>query len=206
MTMQEATAATTHIADVDPTAIAVGDTVEQGGITYRVTDIRMSPVRNGIDAIFFTWTGSEESDVFCSSVNHKGYAGQIRWERPYRKPVALVEPVTVAEDVHPLEQRCEVCGFTGAWHALTSKTAKTQRAYCPAVKMQGRRQRYNRDKGRAEYMYYGYGEEWTHLEQWKPAYLPHGSRTGGYMAERVPSPTFSDADVRMIRTATGSYL
>ncbi len=78
-----------HIKDVDPSTIAEGELVEQGGEIYRVTSIRMSPVRSGIDSIYFEWTGSDQSDVFRSNVNHKGYAGQIRWEMPYRAEVAV---------------------------------------------------------------------------------------------------------------------
>ena len=75
----------THIAELNPSTITVGELVEQGGITYRVTEIHQSIHFNGIDAIYFTWTGSEESDVFRSVVNGQGYAGQIRWDSPYRK-------------------------------------------------------------------------------------------------------------------------
>lgn len=199
----------THITDVDPSAITVGDHVEQGGEVYTVTDITGTTTASGFrpTAIYFRWTGSDESDVFRSVVNARGFHGQIRWERPYRKPETLAQPVTVAEPVtHPLETRCELCGFAGSWHGLTTKAAKTQRAYCPAVKDTARRQRFNHQTGRAEYMYYGYGETWTPHEQWKPAFLPHGSRTGGYMSERVPSPTFTDADVRQMRTALGAFL
>ena len=59
MTMTNETA--THITDVDAATVAVGDMVEQAGATYRVTEIRRSPYFNGIEAIYYVWTGSQES-------------------------------------------------------------------------------------------------------------------------------------------------
>ncbi len=79
---------TTHITDINPPTLTVGELVEQAGITYQVTEIHQSIHFNGIDAIYFTWTGSDVSDVFRSVVNGRGFAGQIRWERPYRKESA----------------------------------------------------------------------------------------------------------------------
>jgi hypothetical protein len=91
MSIVKASPATvTNIVCVDAATVEVGDLVEQSGVIYSVTAVRPSPVRAGVDAICFVWTGSDASDVFCSSVNSNGWAGQIRWERPYRAPEVSV--------------------------------------------------------------------------------------------------------------------
>ena len=74
-----------HIAQADVATIKVGDLIDQAGITYRVTELRRSPHFNGIEAIYYVWTGSDKSDTFRSIVNSKDHIGQIRWEMPYRK-------------------------------------------------------------------------------------------------------------------------
>ena len=76
---------TKHITEVNSNTIAVGDLVEQSGATYKVTEVRRSQYFNGIEALYYTWTGSQESDTFRSIVYSKGVVGQIRWQMPYYK-------------------------------------------------------------------------------------------------------------------------
>ncbi len=79
----------THIADLDPSTVTVGDLIDQAGIIYRVTAIHPSPVFNGFGAIDFEWTGAKRSDVFRTTINAGGYTGQIRWHSPYWAPEVM---------------------------------------------------------------------------------------------------------------------
>ena len=74
-----------QIQDLDAKTVAVGDSIEQAGVPYTVSDIAegVNGFGRRVDAIYLTWDGAAESDTFRSVVNARGFAGQIRWHAPY---------------------------------------------------------------------------------------------------------------------------